>query len=681
MTNSDVPPRTLHPPGSLAHIVHLFCTGGSVFVAQGAASPVFVNSIFRNNTAASGCPLSCTVEKRSDNVCDSSECLSRQCGWDYRGTCCPAECDALWSNGVCNPACNVEACGWDGGDCCDSSACTNLAGNGACDSACNNKYCGFDRGDCSTDVTSSWGGYDLAEHVGFDGHAKGGVGALLGGASATISGSHFEHNKADLGGAFYVQGCTTRRASDAPCPYVDLGETSSILVTDSTIVGADAERGGFIYSAIGATVDVERVRASAGRASQQGGLLWASQSTITIKDTNATRHAAEDGAFAYVSDCAFNMDRSEVLEGQSSRAGGALVFTDGSRGTIGNTTLSNNAALLGGAIRVVSSLTAAVGPGRLDTYSIAAGPSLLLESSTIESNVATSEGGAILLEGSATRVSSIELRASSFDLNRCDSCNGGTVYANGGDVLARDTAFLHSTAVEGGAVYARASTVQLQGAQVRSSTASLPGGGLSLFQSTLNISASSVLEGNRATDRGGALDLTETATGIDDSDLSSNEASTGGAVAALTSAIEVRNSGITQNTALGDGGAFKMNEGSLLLEAVDGRTNNASNDGGFLHATEVVNIWRGSSLLSNTARYGGANYLDRSSMLADTVTMSDNHAVRGGAAYISGRHTTEEFTVSNAVCRANSVRARADVIDSLNVPIDAQVCVTTRSRA
>ena len=471
-----------------------------MFVAQGAARPSFVNSVFRNNTAASGCPLTCTVEKRSDNVCDSSECLSRECGWDYRGSCCPASCVrhgalSTWGNNVCDPTCNTEACGWDGGDCCESSQCKILGGNGACDNACNNKYCGFDSGDCSTDVSSSFGGYNLAEHVGFDGHAKGGVGALLGGATATISGSRFEHNKADLGGAFYVQGCTTLRKSDAPCPYVALGETSAVTVTDSTVVGGEAERGGFIYSAIGATVGVERVSASAGKASQQGGLLWASQTTVTIKDTNVSGHAAEDGAVAYLSDSTFTMERSEAVEGQSSRAGGALVFTDGSGGTLGSTTLSNNAAPRGGAIRVVSTTSASVGPGRLDTYTgfRNAAPSLLIQSSTLKSNVAASEGGAILLEGVATRVSSVEVRASSFDLNRCDNCNGGTLYADGGAVVVRDgTSFLNSSAVNGGAMYVTSSSMELQGTLVHGSVAASRGGGLCLTSSTLNISAASL---------------------------------------------------------------------------------------------------------------------------------------------------------------------------------------------
>ena len=579
-----------------------------------------------------------------------------------------------------------------------------------CNSQCNNKYCGFDQGDCSTDVTSAWGGFNLAEHVGFDGHSKGGVGALLGGATATIRRSRFEYNTADLGGAFYVQGCTTLRASDAPCPSVSatLGDTSAITVTDSTVVGAEAERGGFVYSAIGAIVELERVRASAGRASQQGGLLWASQTTVSIKDTNVSGHVAEDGAVAYLSDSTLVMDRSEAVDGQSSRAGGALVFTDGSRGTIGNTTLSNNAALLGGAIRIVSTTSASIGSGRLDSYTIPAPSSLLVDRSTIESNVAASEGGAILLEGSATRVSFVEVHASSFDLNRCDNCNGGTLYADGGSVHLVGTAVLNSSAVQGGAMYVRSSTVQLQSTQVRGSNATLRGGGLALIGSTLNISDASVLEGNRAAVRGGALDLVETVTGIVDSDVSSNVAATGGAVASLTSAIEVRSSAVAQNAASADGGAFNMLEGSLLLQAVQSSGNEASNDGGFLHATEVVNVWRDSSLANNTARpshhttphvthraarqlsrlpftliahllrsalqarYGGASYIDRSSIAVEGVTMSNNHAVRGGAVYVSGRHVTEGLTVANTTCRANSVVSRADVIDSLSVPIDAQ---------
>ena len=63
----------------------------------------------------------------------------------------------------------------------------------------------------------AWGGYDLAEHAGFDGLGKGGVGAVVSGAHVTMSRCSFVSNHAALGGVFYVQGCLPERSNDAPC--------------------------------------------------------------------------------------------------------------------------------------------------------------------------------------------------------------------------------------------------------------------------------------------------------------------------------------------------------------------------------------------------------------------------------------------------------------------------------
>ena len=182
---------------------------GAAFVADAGASPTFHGCAFRGNNATSGCP--CTLAKRSDSTCDE-ECNSRACGFDYAGSCCPASCQEGFQDEFCVGACNIPACGYDGGDCCPTTSCTTSRGDGVCDEACNNAACGFDGGDCDVDAGLMWGGYNLAEQVGSDGMGKGGVGVIASGAHVVLTECSFSSNKAELGGAFYVQGCRADRS-------------------------------------------------------------------------------------------------------------------------------------------------------------------------------------------------------------------------------------------------------------------------------------------------------------------------------------------------------------------------------------------------------------------------------------------------------------------------------------
>jgi hypothetical protein len=132
----------------------------------------------------SGCAAACSAPLRANGVCDWDACGSRQCGFDYEGRCCPEACDALWQDGICQPSCNSTECGYDGGDCCDTNsavvaACLSTRADGVCDAACDLPQCGHDGGDCAVDRGLAWGGYDLAEQLGFDGRSKGGVGLVI----------------------------------------------------------------------------------------------------------------------------------------------------------------------------------------------------------------------------------------------------------------------------------------------------------------------------------------------------------------------------------------------------------------------------------------------------------------------------------------------------------------------
>ena len=509
--------------------------GGAV-VAQGHGSPSFEWCSFVNNSASSGCPESCSLAKRSDSTCDSNLCGSRQCGWDYKGSCCPQHCGLSWGDGTCDAACHVAECGWDGGDCCDAVGCIFKAGDGTCDDECNNADCGFDAGDCSIDVSLSYGGYELAEHVGFDGFSKGGDAALIGGASGTFTSCTFENSAADLGGSFYVQGCRSSRATDAPCTNVPLGGTSVLTLVDCNVTGTAALRGGFAYVAVGGTATLTNVRSAGTSAEEQGGLVWASQARVTVLGGEASEFSSVDGAALYLSDTTLFLEGFDFhgMGVPTTATGGAVVLTDGSHGHMTNCTISNSTSTFGAGIRLVSTDLASSGSGRLDTYSVAAASTLDMNGCTLRDNNATLSGGAIQIVGSTTRNSVATLQWITLRSNRA-GVTGGGIAMDKGDVTISRSSILSSDAVRGGGVHAASSQLQVENTDILNGHASLRGGGIDATGGGFNLAAGTTLSGNTAGVSGGGAVLDGVSDAIiDDVTIRSSVAPTGGGVQVQT---------------------------------------------------------------------------------------------------------------------------------------------------
>ena len=167
------------------------------------------------------------------------------------------------------------------------SSCAASRADGVCDSACNVASCGFDGGDCDVDGGLTWGGYELAEHIGFDGLAKGGAGAIVSGASVTMLSCVIISNHADVGGAFYVQGCRADRSNDAPCDADLMSSSSRLTLQNSTsIANVGGSGGGLIYATIGAVITIISHTSDADGAVSEGGVLRASQGSVCLLYTS-----------------------------------------------------------------------------------------------------------------------------------------------------------------------------------------------------------------------------------------------------------------------------------------------------------------------------------------------------------------------------------------------------------
>ena len=651
--------------------------GGTV-VAQGGGRPAFEWCSFKGSKAQSGCPASCTLAMRKDDVCDFEVCGYRQCGFDKRsGSCCPTSCAASAGDGTCNPACNNAECGYDRGDCCENEVfCTTSRGDGNCDSRCNNAACGYDGGDCAVDKTMMWGGYELAEHVGFDGFSKGGVGLFIGGAKGIFKNCTFENSAADLGGAFYIQGCDSSRATDAPCVSVPSGETSSLELQDCNATGASAVRGGFIYVAMRGKVTVSNLRLSGTKVEEQGGLVWSSKSDVTVTGGELAEYEAADGAALYLSDSVLKLDGTDLRNGMSGGAsgGGAIVLTDGSRGELlGNCTITNSSADHGGGIRVISTEEAEVGSGRLETYPTSKASTLAVDTCTLRDNSASKSGGAIDIVGSSSRKSSVMLNSVTLDSNKAIGGDGGCIAIQAGELDVDSSEIDGSQAARGGAVFAKSSSkVRMASTKVRDSSATERGGALHASGGSVDLTAGTLLSNASAIESGGAATLLDGVVAVvENVTIEESFAKLGGGIELEDSNLTVRAARLLNNR--GHHGAGLHAKGGakgwmLRISDSDITGNNATIEGGGLVLKESAELeLNDTTLMDNGAGLGGAMFIHASGFKIVRSKLSANKAARGAAAYILsklGGATTP--SIESSVFDSNKATRQESVKDALD---------------
>ena len=634
---------------------------GAAFVADGEAAPSFLNCSFIGNRAQSGCSELCMDAMLTDDAC-SNACNTRECGWDYRGSCCSATCGLAWADGVADAACNISACAYDGGDACDDATCTDTRGDGTCDVACDVASCGFDGGDCTTDAGLSWGGFDLSEQLGFDGRAKGGVGLVSGGASVLLSGCDFTDNAAGLGGAFYVQGCLVDREADAPCPssVMDAGGTSVLELRDcSASSNRAAEDGGLVYAAIGARVVISRLVAHNNSAGGGGGLLAAYRSTVTVDAAEVDAHAAAIGGALHLSDSDATITQSTVRDTLALDAGGALHVTDGSVVSLTSCRIEASRAARGGAVSVVSSATAPHGSGLLATYSLSEPPQLTIDACELSNNTATESGGAIDARGIDSLAATVSMSSSTLVGNRVENGTGGAIAVRLG-ALYVDSSVLASCRANasGGGVYSEASTLSLVNATLASNSAGDRGGAVRADAGSLDI-VESMLHDNVAdgADGGGALALSAVTTSLARVTLERNSAPRGGAVAASAgAAVGCIMCTLNENFA-GKGGAMYATAATLTLTSSLAERNRAVTAGGALCAVDASTV----EMESSTARAnkctegnGGAVMLERSMLSVTSSHFDHNIASLGGAIHVEGTAVGAALSVTHTMFESNA---------------------------
>lgn len=242
------------------------------------------------------------------------------------------------------------------------------------------------------------------------------------------------------------------------------------------------------------------------------------KNTATDADLLTMSHntASNDGGAIYVNGGNQIRLKKNIMSSNKAK-NGAAIYIEGTSGVevaLGETTMNSNTATVNGGAIYVN------------------GGSLTLGKTEMKQNKATSKGGAVYVAGTGSGFSTTD----AIDMQSNSAKDGGAIYVDGGNV-ALATAIVKSNSADndGGAIYITNGAFSMgTGSEIRDNTATKLGGGLYVYNSSNTTEVSVTCSGgsfinNRAKYGGGACANGKIALNISSS-FESNRAYNGGAI-------------------------------------------------------------------------------------------------------------------------------------------------------
>jgi hypothetical protein len=330
----------------------------------------------------------------------------------------------------------------------------------------------------------------------------------------------------------------------------------------------------------------------------------------------------------------------ELANNNDNAAVDRIVFKTGLKGTInldaglGDIDISESVKILGpGANKITISGQDAIRIFNIDNNDLLTALDVTIGKLTLtRGQAAGSSGGAILNQEklTVTRCTLIQNAAgsdagaiqhfSAFDLivDKCKflsnrSTFGGAVRASG-TLIVRDSLFAHNRSISAGsAIYADTDAVTIENSVISGNTALTGAGALTVLQSALNINRTTISD-NVSGWGGGMylLSLTGDAT-ITNSTISGNLAShptfgQGGGIFSFSTGLILRNSTLSGNAALGNGGGLYSNgaSGSLtILNSTIAHNLTSDGQGGGIFLKDHDAVLQSTIVARNVAFLGG----------------------------------------------------------------------------
>lgn len=352
----------------------------------------------------------------------------------------------------------------------------------------------------------------------------------------------------------------------------------------------------------------------------------------------------------------------KLSDNTTTAEGGAIAIRDSAKLTLDKTVLNKNTAgTKGGAVYVSSAAKTA---------------EIMLRDCIVTGNAASTDGGAIQITGGAK----LTVEKTEFSKNNAAG-KGGAICAEGTTAALIDAKLYQNTADEGGAIFVRASTVELAGTTtVNHNTATVVGGGISLAgASQLNMS-SGVVKGNSAENGGGLIAASKSAIQLTGGEISGNTAANGGAgiyisfnssmdmaggvisgntaakgagVYVNTAVANFLGGTIKNNTASATGGGVQQKDSAIVLDGTTISGNSAEESCGGVSSNGGTIQMRSGMVIGNTTKgVGGAFVLTNSAKLTMTGgEISGNKASSGAGAIV---FSNSVFTLNSGIIGKNS---------------------------
>ena len=236
-------------------------------------------------------------------------------------------------------------------------------------------------------------------------------------------------------------------------------------------------------------------------------------------------------------------------------------------------------------------------------------------------------GGGILNEGE------LVLRDSIVRANTVTTGLGGGIYSASSKPLEiRDSEVSGNTATDGGGLYLRGDDVEIEDTTVSGNRSTRHGGGIVHHGETLRLEHSDISGNQAGMDVGGAITSAELV--LVDSTVTGNSAVNVGGLAGGREVLQILRSTIRGNISRGSGGGLRVGSGGVeLVNSTVEKNESRGASGGGIFASNLsgdVSL-RNSTLSGNTAVQDGGGILnDRSKIDLDNSKMIDNQAGRLG---------------------------------------------------
>lgn len=489
----------------------------------------------------------------------------------------------------------------------------------------------------------------------------------------------------------------------------NLSNSYELILRNLTMRGGTGSaglNGGLVYASNSSLV-VEGCRLSGARA-QAGGAIYAEHlSSILVLNSSVTNNtAASAGGGVFAADSELVICGSAVSNNVADQ--GAGLFLDGGNSSLLLLTLANNVALSSGGGLVCdqramvavneSAFTGNVATSVGGALSAQGGCSVVLDHSRISNNTVLTSGSPISIGGGANcQYGSISATRSDFIGNSASA--GSDVYAFQ-CMLRLLFVRVHGSSTGDGSVYSAESDLIFEDSAIGNNRASVSTAGILCVDSTACDIVRSNFSSNSAASLGvisvdsGAANISDCLFVDNISDglagalyvinaplvsvvnclFQRNIASTyGGAIAAETnSAVRLTNCSFITNSAVAGGALYAFHRTNLALEQVMFLDNNGSNAGGAIYLGDHVSLQgRVVTLVNCSSATGGGIY----ATYLSTIDLMGLVALGNSAGYAGGAISVFDG-VSVALTDALFKGNKADLGGAMSVEYDSTAAVT-----